>query len=391
MRIVIVAGEASGDALGAGLIRAIKAICPEAVFEGIGGPRMQAQGFQTLADMERLSVMGFVEPLGRLPELLAIKRMLVRRYAQDPPDVFVGIDSPGFNLRLERDLHKVGVRTVHYVSPSVWAWGQGRIHDMARSVDRVLALLPFETGIYETHNIDVRFVGHPLADDIVPAADAAENDRRRQKARKALGLGGRGPVLALMPGSRAGEVQRLAPDFLSAAAQILITRPEAQFLIPCANKQRLEQLRALLHGHASLSRFADHFQLLDGQSHNAMIAADLVLLASGTATLEAMLLQRPMIVCYRLAPLTWLLASRLVRVPHVALPNLLAGRQLVPEYLQHAVQPDVLAAEALRLLDDHDATAELVTTFRQLHGLLRRNADQQAALAVVDMARRSQG
>jgi len=381
----MVAGEPSGDALGAGLMQAILALNPDAVFEGVGGPQMQARGFQTLAEMDRLSVMGFVEPLWRLPELLSIKRMLVKRYVADPPDVFVGIDSPGFNLRLERTLHKHGVRTVHYVSPTVWAWGKGRIKTIAESVDRLLALLPFETDIYHQHGIDARYVGHPLADRIALPVDEQEDLNRKERARQALSVPAKTPVVALMPGSRAGEIQRLAPDFLHAARLVIEEKPDTIFLVPCANAGRRQQIEALVSADSALATLGDSLRLLDGRSHEALTAADVVLLASGTATLEAMLLQRPMVVCYRLTPMSWLLASRLVSVPHVSLPNLLAGRQLVPEYLQSAVRPPVLAADVLNLLADRGAVAEIKQSFASLHAQLRCNADVMAAQAVLDL------
>lgn len=385
MRIAMVAGEASGDALGAGLIKAIRALNPAAVFEGVGGPQMQALGFQTLADMDRLSVMGFVEPLGRLPELLSIKRMLVRRYTADPPDVFVGIDSPGFNLRLERDLHRQGIRIVHYVSPTVWAWGKGRIRTIAESVDRLLALLPFEVEIYHQHGIDARFVGHPLADRIpLPETDQEIQDRK-VCARKVLLLPDKAPVVALMPGSRAGEIQRLAPDFLHAACLVRAKKPDAVFLVPCANADRKRQIESLISSDSTLAGLEGSLVLLEGRSHEVLKAADVVLLASGTATLESMLLRRPMVVCYRMAPLSWLLASRLVNVPHVALPNLLAGRRLVPEYLQGAVRPRALANDVLRLLDDRKAVEDIQKAFAGLHSQLQCNADASAAQAVLEL------
>lgn len=383
MRIGIVAGETSGDALGAGLIRALRQQQPDAVFEGVGGPLMLAEGFTTLADMERLSVMGFVEPLGRLPELFAIKRQLVERWQDSPPDVFIGIDSPGFNLRLEKDLHRLAIPTVHYVSPSVWAWGKKRIHAIAESVDLVLALLPFETAIYEQHDIPVRFVGHPLADAIQPQHDTRAC---RDAALQALSLPSGTETVALMPGSRAGEVKRLGPVFLKTALRCLQSRPELVFLVPCANAARKTQIRDLLESVLPAgSRLKQHFVLLDGNSHEAMKASRLVLLASGTATLEAMLLQRPMVVCYRLAPLTWILAKWLVKLDWVSLPNLLAGTGLVPEYLQDAVKEETLAADVLHLLDDDHETAVMLDRFGELHAQLRCDADRQAAAGVLEL------
>jgi lipid-A-disaccharide synthase len=377
LRIGMVAGEVSGDILGAGLIKAIQQRHPDAQFEGIGGPQMIACGFRSQIAMERLSVMGFIEPLGRLPELLRIKRNLEQHFIQNPPDVFVGIDSPGFNLRVERVLHDHGIRTVHYVSPSVWAWGEKRIHDIARAVDRVLALFPFETDIYERHGIGVSFIGHPLADQIDPEADDRQT---RSEACDRLGLPADATVMALMPGSRRDEVARLGHIFVQTAIASLHRHPTLHFAIPCANAQRLQQMQSMLQA-AGVD--PERFHLLDGQSHDAMKAADLVLLASGTATLEAMLLKRPMIVCYRLAPLTWLLASRLVKVPYVSLPNLLAGEALVPELLQHQVTVPALTACIDRLLADPEHRHRLVERFHHIHLQIRCGASGQAAAAVL--------
>jgi len=384
MLIGIVAGETSGDMLGAGLIKALKERLPDARFVGVGGPRMLACGFQSITPMERLSVMGFVEPLGRLPELLRLKRDLVNLYLREQPAVFIGIDSPGFNIRLEQSLHDAGIRTVHYVSPSVWAWGEGRIRKIASAVDLMLALFPFESDIYLKHNIGARCVGHPLADAINPDVDQSVI---RVQARKKLGLdAGAATLLCLMPGSRAAEVQRLAPVFLDTAISCLAVRPELHFVIPCANAQRRLQVNQLLASRAAANpAIMSRFTVIDEQSHEAMQAADLVVLASGTATLEALLLRRPMVVCYKLAALTWMLASRMLKVPYVSLPNLLAGRELVPELLQAAVSVDRLQKEIFVWLDDHERQQQLAIEFAAIHHRLRLDADQQAARAITDM------
>lgn len=374
----MIAGETSGDMLGVALMQAIRRRCPQAQFEGIGGPRMLAEGFHSFFPMERLSVMGFIEPLGRLPELLHIKKSLVRHFQNSPPDVFIGIDSPGFNLRIEQQLHDLGIRTVHYVSPSVWAWGQKRIHKIARAVDLVLALFPFETAIYEQHRVPVRFVGHPLADTI--ALDAAEAPQR-QRARQALGLQESGRVIALLPGSRRDEISRLGAVFIATALRCLAQDQTLRFVIPCANAERQTQVLALLQAQGA----GDQFLVFEGNSHQAMQAADLVLLASGTATLEAMLLRRPMVVCYRLAPLTWMLASRMLKVPYVALPNLLAAERLVPELLQDDVTAEKIAAALQDWLDNPARQAAVVARFAQIHHTIRRDASSQAADAIVSL------
>ncbi len=383
MRIAMIAGETSGDILGAGLMQAILRICPDARFEGIGGPRMLALGFHSFVPMERLSVMGFIEPLGRLPELLRIKKNLETHFIASPPDVFVGIDSPGFNLRIEKVLHDSGIRTVHYVSPSVWAWGQKRIHKIAQAVDLVLALFPFETAIYDRHNVPVRFIGHPLADTIEIRTD---DDARQQQMRVELGLSGAGNVIALMPGSRRDEIRRLGSVFFATAQRCLERDPKLRFVIPCANAERRAQVEQMLGEDESARQVRQSFLVLDGHSHEAMLAADVVLLASGTATLEAMLLKRPMVVCYKLAPLTYALASRMLKVPYVALPNLLAGERLVPEFLQDQVTVENLQRELFALLADVERRQLLAQRFGAIHLDIRRDASAEAARAVLEVA-----
>lgn len=383
MRIAMIAGETSGDILGAGLMQAILRICPDARFEGIGGPRMLALGFHSFVPMERLSVMGFIEPLGRLPELLRIKKNLATHFIASPPDVFVGIDSPGFNLRIEKVLHDSGIRTVHYVSPSVWAWGQKRIHKIAQAVDLVLALFPFETAIYDRHNVPVRFIGHPLADTIEIRTD---DDARQQQMRVELGLSGAGNVIALMPGSRRDEIRRLGSVFFATAQRCLERDPKLRFVIPCANAERRAQVEQMLGEDEIARQVRQSFLVLDGHSHEAMLAADVVLLASGTATLEAMLLKRPMVVCYKLAPLTYALASRMLKVPYVALPNLLAGERLVPEFLQDQVTVENLQRELFALLGDLERRQLLAQRFGAIHLDIRRDASAEAARAVLEVA-----
>lgn len=383
MRIGMIAGETSGDILGAGLMQAILRVCPEASFEGIGGPRMLALGFHSFVPMERLSVMGFIEPLGRLPELLRIKKNLETHFIASPPDVFVGIDSPGFNLRIEKVLHDNGIRTVHYVSPSVWAWGQKRIHKIAQAVDLVLALFPFETAIYAQHNVPVRFIGHPLADTIEICHD---DEARQRQARLELGLSAAGSVIALMPGSRRDEIRRLGAVFFATAQRCLESDPQLQFVIPCANAERRAQVEQMLNEESIARQVRQSFLVLDGRSHDAMLAADVVLLASGTATLEAMLLKRPMVVCYKLAPLTYALASRMLKVPYVALPNLLAGERLVPEFLQDQVTVENLQSELFALLGGADRRQLLAQRFGAIHLDIRRDASAEAAKAVLSVA-----
>lgn len=383
MLIGMVAGETSGDMLGAGLMQALKQRFPQARFVGVGGPRMLALGFESIVPMDRLSVMGFVEPLGRLPELLRLKRDLVALYCRERPSVFIGIDSPGFNLRLERALHDADIKTVHYVSPSVWAWGKGRISAIKQSVDLMLTLFPFELDIYRQHQIPAVCVGHHLADRIAPAKD---HEQLASQYRLELGLNHHNRYISLMPGSRRAEVQRLAPVFLEAAGLLLRERPELCFLMPCADSARREQLESLLAEAAfHYPELMNRVSLLDGQSHAAMAASDVVLLASGTATLEAMLLGCPMVVCYKLAPLTWHLASRLLTVPWISLPNLLARERLVPEILQNDVTAGRLVQEIQRWLDNPAQVTELRDKFSGMHQSIRLDAERQAADSVAEL------
>lgn len=333
LRIALVAGEASGDILGAGLMRALKARHPAVEFIGVGGPLMQAEGLTSYFPMERLSVMGLVEVLGRLRELLARRKLLIQTLIEEKPDVFIGIDAPDFTLNIELKLRQAGIKTVHYVSPSVWAWRQKRVLKIREGCDLMLTLLPFEARFYEEKGVPVRFVGHTLADSIPLQAD-------RAAARAELGLP-EGPLVALMPGSRGGEVGRLASVFFDAAERLQALKPGIRFVLPCASPQRRAQIETLLVGRNL------PLTLLDGQSHLALAACDAVLIASGTATLEALLYKRPMVVAYRLAPLTFWILKRMVKSPYISLPNLLAQRLLVPELLQDDATPEALAQTLL--------------------------------------------
>lgn len=372
LRIALVAGEASGDILGSGLMRAIKVRHPDAEFIGVGGPLMEAEGMKSSFPMERLSVIGLVEVLGRLRELLARRKLLVQTLIDARPDVFIGIDAPDFTLNIELQLRRAGIKTVHYVSPSVWAWRQKRVLKIREGCDLMLTLLPFEARFYEEQGVPVRFVGHPLADTIPLEAD-------RDAARAALGLGA-GPVVALMPGSRGGEVGRLGALFFDTAERLLAQKPDLRFVLPCASPQRRAQIEQLLEGRNL------PVTLLDGQSHLALAACDAVLIASGTATLEALLYKRPMVVAYKLAPVTFWILKRMVKSPYVSLPNLLAQRMLVPELLQDAATPDALAQALLPLID---GGLGQTAGFDEIHRTLRRDASNQAAEAVLDLIGRS--
>ncbi len=375
--IAIIAGEASGDILGAGLIRSLRARYPKARFVGIGGDEMIAEGFHSLVPMDRLSVMGLVEVLGRIRELFNIRARLLDYFFATPPDVVIGIDSPDFTLAIERRCREAGIPSVHYVSPSVWAWRQKRIFKIAKSVDLMLTLFPFEARFYEEHDVPVAFVGHPLADRIPMDPDTLA-------ARESLGLDPGKPVLAVLPGSRSGEVERLGTLFLEASRWLQARRPDLQLVIPCVNRDRERQVQALV---ASLEVTLP-VTLVRGRSREVMAASDVVLLASGTATLEAMLLKKPMVVGYRLSNFSFKLLSHLVKVPWVALPNLLAQKALVPELLQDDATPDTLGAAVLERLEDNVERARLKEAFSELHETLKQNADERAAAAVSELIER---
>ena len=370
IHIGIVVGEMSGDILGSGLMSEILKRYPNASFSGIGGPLMLEQGFQSLFPMERLSVMGLFEVLGRIFELIGIRRSLKRHFLASRPDVFIGIDAPDFNIGLELQLRQEGIKTAHYVSPSVWAWRQKRVFKIARAVDLMLTLFPFEAKFYKQHRVSVRFVGHPLADLIPLSSD-------RQRARKNLDLDASGPVVAILPGSRAGEISRIAESFFGAAVQIKEQCPDVRFIIPCVNSDRRQQILELLERFPELD-----VALIDGRSREVMAAANVVLLASGTATLECMLMKRPMVVAYRLNKFTYWIMQRLIKTPYVALPNLLAGKELVPELLQDDATSSNISAAVLERLPE-DTEQSLRSDFSLLHDALKKNASSEAAEAVL--------
>ncbi|WP_312299364.1 lipid-A-disaccharide synthase [Stutzerimonas nitrititolerans] len=372
LTVALVAGESSGDILGAGLMQAIKARHPDVEFVGVGGARMEAEGLKSYFPLERLAVMGLVEVLGRLPELLSRRKRLLRTLLDVRPDVFIGIDAPDFNLDLELKLRRAGIKTVHYVSPSVWAWRQKRVLKIRDGCDLMLTLFPFEAKFYDAHQVAVRFVGHPLADAIPLCAD-------RDAARALLNLPTDAPIVALMPGSRGGEVARLGSLFLDAAERLRGLRPGIRFVMPCASPERRTQLEQMLAGRDL------PLTLIDGRSHEALAACDAVLIASGTATLEALLYKRPMVVAYRVAPLTFSILKRMVKSAYVSLPNLLAQRLLVPELLQEAATPEAMAQLLSPLLEHGEVQTE---GFDEIHRTLRRDASSQAADAVLELVGR---
>tara|TARA_R110001592_G_scaffold52649_7_gene161268 strand:+ start:5188 stop:6414 length:1227 start_codon:yes stop_codon:yes gene_type:complete len=369
--IGMVAGEISGDILGAGLIQSIRKRYPNAHFEGIGGPLMVEQGFCTQVPMERLSVMGLVEVLGRIFELIGIRRKLKKHFIQKRPDVFIGIDAPDFNLGLELALRKKGIKTGHYVSPSVWAWRQKRVFKIARAVDLMLTLFPFEAKFYKAHQVAVKFVGHPLADLIPIKID-------KRLAREKLNVSQSSKIVALLPGSRGGEISYIGQSFLEAARWLYQHDTEITFLLPYVNDARKQQLESLIVEFASDLPIT----LINGQSRDVMAASDVVVLASGTATLEAMLLKRPMVVAYKVSRITHYIMKRLLKAPFISLPNLLANKELVPELIQDQARAELIGARVLERLDE-TKSKEMQFKFESMHHELKKNASEQAADAIV--------
>ena len=371
-RFVLVAGEASGDLLGAGLISALRERFPDAEFAGVGGSRMVAAGLDAWHAADELAVMGLAEVVTHLPRLLALRRDVRRRALAFRPDAFIGIDAPDFNFGLERKLKAAGIRTVHYVSPSIWAWRAKRARTIGRSADLVLCLFPFEPAIYAKHGVRAAFVGHPLADQFTL-------DPPQAPARASLGLPGDVPVLALLPGSRLGEIRRLAGDFIGAAQVLRGRLPDLRVVAPMANaacRRAFEEKLGAMR--------ADFVHVVDNHASEAMIAADAVLLASGTAALEAMLAKRPMVVAYRIAPLTYRIVTglKMLETNRYSLPNVLAGRDLVPELMQDACSPEALAEALLPSLRERRPPPPLLAEYRHLHLELRHDASRSAAAAV---------
>ena len=375
VRIAVVAGEASGDLLASHLIAALKTHLPDAVFYGIGGPKMQAQGFDTWWPMEKLSVMGYWDALKHYREIAGIRRQLKKRLLELRPDIFIGVDAPDFNLGLEADLKAAGVRTIHYVSPSIWAWRGGRIKKIARAVNRVLALFPMEPPLYEKERIPVTYVGHPLA-DIIPL------ETSKVAVREKLSLPRDYPVFAMLPGSRRGELEMMADTFVQ-TARIIRERflPQAIFVVPLATRETRLQFEAAIYRQQAGDV---PFRLLFGHAQDALGAADVSLVASGTATLEAALIKRPMVITYKIAKFSYWLMKRMAYLPYVGLPNVLAGRFVVPEIIQDEATPDNLAEALVKLYGDKENAAAVEEAFTDIHLQLRQNTADKAARAVVE-------
>ncbi len=369
----MVAGEASGDLLAGLLLGAVNARWPGAQAMGIGGPRMAAQGFRAWWPHERLSVFGYVDALGRLPELLRIRRQLAQRLLHERPAVFIGVDAPDFNFGLETRLRQQGMKTVHFICPSIWAWRGERVHKLARAADHVLCLFPFEPALLQRHGINASFVGHPLA-------DAIALEPPRAAARQALGLSDDDSVVALLPGSRRSELVHIGPRMLAAAQLMHQQRPGLKFVLPLA-----EPWHALLKPMLAQHTVGVPIQLLAGQSHAALAACDVTLIASGTATLEAALFKRPMVITYRVAWLNWLRMRRMSYQPWFGLPNILSGQFIVPEFIQDAATPEAMARETLAWLDDPQRVRRVQSHFMDLHLQLRQDMARRATDAIAQV------
>jgi lipid-A-disaccharide synthase len=375
MKIALVAGESSGDLLGAGLVRALKERFPEASFEGVAGPAMVAAGCRQLEPAESLAVFGLIEPLAHLPRLLRLRKSLVQRWTDAPPDVFVGIDAPDFNLGLEKRLRTAGVRTVHYVSPSIWAWRAGRIKTVKAAADKVLCILPFEEALYKDVGVDAVFVGHPKADSIPRVTDAVV-------ARQQLGIDAL-EVVAVLPGSRASEIKMLGEILFDAAALIARSRESVRFVTPIATPA----LRPAIEAQIDAAGLRDKVLLLDGDSERAMIAADVVLLASGTAALESALLTKPTVAAYRLGRLTYAIVNglKLLKLQYFTLPNLLTESPLLPEFMQDDARAEAIAGAVVDLLNDPERRRFIADRFARLRTELAQDTDQRAADAVATL------
>jgi len=368
-RFGIVAGEKSGDILGASLISALRNYFPNAEFIGVGGSEMVALGCESLCPIDRLSVMGFVEPLRRLPELLTLKRKLRRRFLAERIDAFIGIDSPVFNLSLAKALKSKGIKTIHFVSPTIWAYRENRVFNIKKSIDLMLTLFPFEKDLYKKHKIKAECVGHPLADQL-SLKDRSCNYRTQ------LGIPNDQTVVALLPGSRVDEVNRLAPMFFETALEALQKYPKLKFLVPFSNLETHLRLKSYM---ANLSIVAGEQFTLVNDSHAALDASDFAFITSGTATLEALFLRKPMVICYKLAPISYLIGSRLIKVPYIGLPNILANEKIVPEYIQKEVTTTALLGELDEFMSGVKSFSELLIKYEEIHEDLRGGASEKAA------------
>ena len=383
LTIAIIAGEVSGDILGGRLIQSLKKHYPNATFEGIAGNEMQQAGCQSLYPMELLSIMGYAEVLPRLPKLLKTRKALIQRWQTNPPDLMIGIDAPDFNLKIEKVLYQAGIRTAHYVSPSIWAWKEGRVKKMQGAMDLMLTLFPFEVDFYKKHNVPAEFVGHPLADEI-------PLEPNQIAARRKLGLQEQGFILAILPGSRQGEISKLAPDFIKGANLLQKKHPDWQFVVPMVNKkleQQFDEIKQSIAPKLSIT-------YINGQSRIVMEAADQILMASGTAVLEGMLIGRPMVAAYRVAPVTVRIIRlfKLIKSKYFTLPNNLADDYLVPELIQEELTPENIVLEVEKQFHQSaEAREKVLTRFKEIHCQLKQNASERAALALYNLIERNRG
>ncbi|TAK82692.1 MAG: lipid-A-disaccharide synthase [Betaproteobacteria bacterium] len=379
LRVGMVAGEASGDLLGAHLIAALKARRRSILFGGIGGPRMIAEGFESHYPMEKLSVRGYAEALRNYVEIMSVRRRLAKAMIEEQPDLFIGVDSGDFNIGLERRLKEAGIPTIHYVSPSVWAWRGWRVKKIARSVTRILVMFPFEPPLYEKAGVPVTYVGHPLA-DVIP------QEPKKFEARAQLRLPQGKLIIALLPGSRRSELHYMASAFVLAAHRFRQEMHDVHFVCPTVTRATRDMFERAVHEH---QRTDLPLTLLFGHSHEALAAADMALVASGTATLETALFKTPMVIAYRQSPITWALMRSMLYLPYVGMPNILAGERLVPELLQDEANPGALAAALLALWRDEAARKRQIERFHEFHHLLRQNTAQKAADAVLEVLENS--
>ncbi|WP_322069343.1 lipid-A-disaccharide synthase [Paraburkholderia bannensis] len=380
LRLAMVAGEPSGDLLASSLLKGLVSKLPDtAQYYGIGGPRMQAEGFDAHWPMDKLTVRGYVEALKHIPEILRIRRELKHQLLAEQPDVFIGVDAPDFNFGLEHSLREAGIPTIHFVCPSIWAWRGGRIKKIQKSVDHMLCVFPFETAILEKAGVAASYVGHPLADDIPLEPDVPG-------ARRALGLPDSGPIIAVLPGSRRSEINLIGPTFFDAMQIMQQREPGLRFVMPAATPAIHAQLQELASQHQGLA-----LTIVDGQSQVAMTAADAILVKSGTVTLEAALLKKPMVISYKVPWLTGQIMRRQAYLPYVGLPNILAGRFVVPEILQHFATPEALADATLTQLHDEANRRTLTEVFTQMHHALRQNTQERAAEVVVRVVESRKG
>ncbi|MFI4938591.1 MAG: lipid-A-disaccharide synthase [Candidatus Berkiellales bacterium] len=373
IRFAMVAGEASGDILGASLIRALKVRYPQATFEGVGGEHMIAEGFHSFFPLERLSVMGFIEPLKRLSELLRIRKRLIEHFIKLKPTAFIGIDLPDFNLSIAKVLKRQHLTTIHYVSPTVWAWRKGRIKNIKKSIDLMLTLFPFETKIYDENQIPVCYVGHPLADQIPLSSD-------KTAARQSLRLPIEQKIVAILPGSRNQELKYLAKEFIDTAKWLWQYYPSLLFIAACPNVEREQQLKSYVEQYEF-----PQLKIFTNQTTAVMASADCVLVASGTASLQAMLVKRPTVIAYKMAPLAFAIAKRLVKIPFIGLPNLLANERIMPEFIQDDAIAEKMGPVLLNYLQHPEEGEKIVPTFNQLHHLLRKNAGETAAARIAEL------